>query len=354
MTENENFVTQMLQRLLPKRQNFSIDLGTFSTLIYEPDTGIVLNEPSVVAIKNSAQKDGVVAVGHEARQMLGRTPDNIKAIRPLANGVIADFSATEIMLTHFIEKVYRKSIFRMSPFIVICVPCGSTQVERRAIREAAYGAGAKKVLLIDEPMAAALGADMPVSDATASMVVDIGGGTTEVAIISLNGIVYSESVRVGGDHFDEAIIKYVRRNFGCAIGEATAEKVKRSIATAFPTHDVKEITISGRNVSEGIPRSITINCNEVLEAIQDPLATIISGIRSALEASPPELAADIFDRGMLLTGGGALLRNLDKLITEETSLSVTIAKDPLSCVAIGGGKVLESMSGLSEDVLAIE
>ena len=231
MTENENFVKRMLQRLVPKRQNFSIDLGTFSTLIYEPGTGIVLNEPSVVAIKNSAQKEGVVAVGHEARQMLGRTPDNIKAIRPLANGVIADFSATEVMLTHFIEKVYRKIVSECPHSCSLrsrFYTSGTT-----SHREAAYGAGAKKVLLIDEPMAAALGADMPVSDATASMVVDIGGGTTEVAIISLNGIVYSESVRVGGDHFDEAIIKYVRRNFGCAIGEATAEKVKRSIAQRF-------------------------------------------------------------------------------------------------------------------------
>ncbi|MGC6404676.1 MAG: rod shape-determining protein [Candidatus Comchoanobacterales bacterium] len=344
----------MTQYILPKRQRLSIDLGTFSTLVYEPNQGIVLNEPSVVAIKTIGQKQQVVAVGHDARNMLGRTPDNIQAIRPLANGVIADFRVTEIMLTHFIEMAYKKSWFRLAPFIVICVPCGSTQVERRAIREAAYGAGAKKVLLIDEPMAAALGADMPVSSATASMVVDIGGGTTEVAIISLNGIVYSESVRVGGDHFDEAIMKYVRRNFGCAIGESTAEKVKRSIATAFPSHEVKEMKISGRNVSEGIPRSFSINSNEVLEAIQDPLATIINGIRSALEVAPAELSSDIFERGMLLTGGGSLLRNIDKLITEETSLPVTIAKDPLSCVAVGGGKVLEMMEDIGEDILATE
>ncbi len=336
-------------------KKFSIDLGTFSTLIYQDDIGLVLNEPSVVAVKSAAgKKEYVTAVGHDARRMIGRTPDNIKAIRPLANGVIADFHITEVMLKHFIGMVYRKSWFSPAPEIVICVPCGSTQVERRAIREAAYSTGARRVFLIEEPMAAALGADLPVDSPSGSMVVDIGGGTTEVAIISLNGIVYAQSVRTGGDHFDDHIISYVRRNFGCMIGEPTAERVKCEIGSAFPSHDVKEMKISGRHAADGIPRSFSINSNEVLEALQEPLATIVSAIRTALEQAPPELSADIERNGMLLTGGGALLSHLDRLISEETGLPVYVAKEPLTCVARGGGKVLELMETFGDDFLSTE
>ncbi len=325
--------------------DLSIDLGTANTLIYVREQGIVLNEPSVVAIRGERGSSGqksVAAVGTEAKQMLGRTPGNIQAIRPMKDGVIADFYVTEKMLQHFIKQVHNSnSFFRPSPRVLVCVPVGATQVERRAIKESAMGAGAREVYLIEEPMAAAIGAGLPVSEATGSMVVDIGGGTTEVAIISLNGVVYSSSVRIGGDKFDDAIINYVRRNYGSLIGEATAERIKHTIGTAYPGDEVLEIEVRGRNLAEGVPRSFTLNSNEILEALQEPLSGIVSAVMVALEQSPPELASDISERGMVLTGGGALLRDLDRLLMQETGIPVVVAEDPLTCVARGGGKALE-------------
>ncbi|SDI40063.1 MULTISPECIES: rod shape-determining protein [Ferrimonas] len=335
--------------------DLSIDLGTANTLIYVKDQGIVLNEPSVVAIRQEGPNaKSVAAVGSAAKQMLGRTPGNIKAIRPMKDGVIADFMVCEKMLQHFIKQVHDSGIFRPSPRVLICVPCGSTQVERRAIRESALGAGAREVYLIDEPMAAAIGAGLPVSEATGSMVVDIGGGTTEVAIISLNGVVYSASARVGGDKFDEAIINYVRRNYGSLIGEATAERIKHEIGSAYPGEEVREIEVRGRNLAEGVPRSFTLNSNEILEALQEPLSGIVSAVMTALEQSPPELASDISERGMVLTGGGAMLRDLDHLLQEETGIPVVIADEPLTCVALGGGKALEMIDVHGGDIFAEE
>jgi rod shape-determining protein MreB len=279
--------------------------------------------------------------------MLGRTPGNITAIRPMKDGVIADFTVTEQMLKHFIRKVHSNRLFKPSPRIIICVPCGSTQVERRAIRESAIGAGASRVYLIEEPMAAAIGADLPVGEATGSMVVDVGGGTTEVGVIALGGLVYKGSVRVGGDKFDEAIINYIRRNYGMLIGETTAEQIKKEIGSAFPGSEVREKEVKGRNLAEGIPRSFTISSNEILEALTDPLNSIVSAVKSALEQTPPELAADIAEKGMVLTGGGALLRDIDRLLMEETGLPVVIAEDPLTCVVRGSGKALEKMERLA-------
>ena len=332
----------------------SIDLGTANTLIYVGGKGIVLDEPSVVAVRQdrATAQQHITAVGIEAKRMLGRTPGNISATRPLKDGVIADFQVTEKMLQHFIAKVHGTRFLRPSPRVLICVPCGSTQVERRAIRESALGAGAREVYLIDEPMAAAMGAGLPVEEATGSMVVDIGGGTTEVAIISLNGVVYAESVRIGGDRFDEAIINYVRRNYGSLIGETTAERIKQDIGTAFPGNDVREMEVRGRNLAEGVPRSFTLNSNEILEALQEPLSGIVGAVRAALEQAPPELAADIAERGMVLTGGGALLRDLDRLLMEETGLPVVVADDPLTCVARGGGRALDMMKEVGCDFLA--
>lgn len=334
--------------------DISIDLGTANTLIYVRGQGIVLDEPSVVALKkdNFSSQSRVVAVGVEAKRMLGKTPGNIIAMRPLKDGVIADFHVTEKMLQHFINKVHENKYFRPSPRVIICVPCGSTQVERRAIKESAFGAGAREVYLIDEPMAAAMGAGLPVEEASGSMVVDIGGGTTEVAIISLSGIVYAESVRIGGDRFDEAIINYVRRNYGILIGETTAERIKQDIGTAFPSSEIKEIEVRGRNLAEGVPRSFTLNSNEILEALQEPLSGIVGAVRNALEQAPPELAADIGERGMVLTGGGALLKNLDRLLTEETGLPVLVDDEPLTCVARGGGRALELMKVVGTEFLA--
>lgn len=337
--------------------DLSIDLGTANTLIYVKDQGIVLNEPSVVAIRHERGVGGpksVAAVGTEAKQMLGRTPGNIKAIRPMKDGVIADFYVTEKMLQYFIKQVHNNNFFRPSPRVLVCVPCGATQVEQRAIKESALGAGAREVFLIEEPMAAAIGAGLPVSEATGSMVVDIGGGTTEVAVISLNGIVYSSSVRIGGDRFDEAIINYVRRNFGSLIGEATAERIKQEIGYAYPSSDIKEMEVRGRNLAEGVPRSFTLNSNEILEALQEPLSGIVSAVLVALEKSPPELASDISERGMVLTGGGALLKDLDRLLMEETGIPVIIADDPLTCVARGGGKALEMIDVHGGDVFSYE
>ena len=336
--------------------DLSIDLGTANTLIYIPGQGIVLNEPSVVAIKEDKVRGSktIAAVGAEAKLMLGRTPGNITAIRPLKDGVIADFAVTERMLRFFIEKVHKSKFFRPSPRILICVPFGSTQVERRAIRESAFSAGAREVHLIDEPMSAAIGAGLPVAEACGSMVLDIGGGTSEVAIISLNGIVYANSVRIGGDRFDEAIINYVRRNYGTLIGEATAEKIKLEIGTAYPGSKVMEIEVTGRNLAEGIPRNFTLNSNEILEALQEPLSGIVSAVKAALEQTPPELGADVACRGIYLTGGGALLTDLDRLIAEETGLPVYIAKDPLTCVARGGGMVLEMLDKKGAAMFSLE
>lgn len=326
--------------------DIAIDLGTANTLIYMQGKGIVLDEPSVVAIQQEGGPSGkktILAVGVEAKKMLGRTPGSINAIRPMKDGVIADFTITEQMLKHFIKKVNPSRLFSSPPRIVICVPCGSTQVERRAIRESALGAGANKVALIEEPMAAAIGAGLPVEEATGSMVVDIGGGTTEVGVISLGGLVYASSVRVGGDKFDEAIINYIRRNYGMLIGETTAEEIKKRIGSAFPGAEVREMEVKGRNLAEGIPRSFTISSNEILEALTEPLNQIVSAVKQVLEQTPPELGADIAEKGMVLTGGGALLRDLDRLLMEETGLPVIVAEDPLTCVVRGSGKALEKI-----------
>jgi rod shape-determining protein MreB len=330
--------------------DLAIDLGTANTLIYVRDRGIVLNEPSVVSIRTDPQGSGkktVQAVGLEAKLMLGRTPGNLQAIRPMKDGVIADFTVTEQMLKYFIKKVHDTRMFRPSPRIIICVPCGSTQVERRAIRESAIGAGARQVFLIEEPMAAAIGAGMPVAEATGSMVVDIGGGTTEVGVISLGGVVYANSVRVGGDRMDDAIINYIRRNYGMLIGEATAEKIKKQMGSAFPGAEVQEMEIKGRSLAEGVPRSFNVSSNEVLEALTEPLNAIVSAVKQALEQTPPELGSDIAEKGMVLTGGGALLRDLDRLLMEETGLPVIVADDPLTCVVRGSGMALENMDKLS-------
>ncbi len=338
----------MLQRIRGLFSNdLSIDLGTANTLIFIPNQGIVLDEPSVVAIREDKIKGTkkIAAVGKQAKKMLGRTPNNIVAIRPLKDGVIANFTMTEQMLQTFIKRVHQDQFipFNPSPRVLICVPCGSTQVERRAIMESAAAAGARKVYLIEEPMAAAVGAGLPVHQATGSMVVDIGGGTSEVAIVSLNGIVYSASVRIGGDRFDEAILNYVRRNYGMLIGETTAELIKYEIGSGYPSSEVKEVEVKGRSISEGVPKAFSLNSNEVLEALQEPLTGIIDAIKNALEQTPPELSADIANTGIMLTGGGALLQDLDRLIAEETGIPVHIAEDPLTCVARGGGDILEQM-----------
>jgi len=347
----------MLKRLMGYfSHDLSIDLGTANTLIYLAGQGIVLDEPSVVAIREEPGRGGkiVEAVGQQAKNMLGRTPGNITAIRPLKDGVIADFTVTEKMLQHFIRKALPGRYFRPSPRVIVCVPYGSTQVERRAIRESAEGAGARKVWLVEEPMAAAVGAGMPVHEARGSMVLDIGGGTSEVAVISLNGIVYAASARIGGDKFDEAIINYVRRNYGILIGESTAERIKKEIGSAFPGDEVKEISVKGRNLSEGVPRSFSLNSNEILEALQEPLQGIVQAVKQALEQTPPELGADVAERGIVLTGGGALLRHIDKLLMEETGLPVVVADEPLTCVARGGGRILELLDEVPPSTLGLE
>lgn len=331
--------------------DLSIDLGTANTLVYASGKGIVLNEPSVVALRseNGKTTKTVVAVGTDAKAMLGRTPGSIEAIRPLRDGVIADFIVTEAMLQAFIKKAHGSRYFRPAPRILVCVPFGSTQVERRAIRESAEGAGARKVFLIEEPMAAAIGAGLPVHEARGSMVVDIGGGTSEIAVISLNGIVYGNSVKIGGDTFDESIINFIRRNYGILIGEATAERIKHEIGSAYPGDSVSEISVKGRNLSEGVPRTFTLNSNEILESLQEPLQSIANSLKSALEQTPPELGSDIAERGIVLTGGGALLTNIDKLLAEETGLPVLLADNPLTCVARGGGRIIEILDKQGAD-----
>ena len=326
--------------------DLAIDLGTANTLIYAKDRGVLLNEPSVVAIRHAAGPGGkknLMAVGHEAKSMLGRVPDYIEAIRPMKDGVIADFTITELMLKHFIRKVHPSRWLRPSPRIIICVPCGSTQVERRAIRESALGAGASQVYLIEEPMAAAIGAGLPVAEACGSMVVDIGGGTTEVAIISLGGMVYKGSVRIGGDKFDEAIVNYIRRNYGMLVGDQTAETLKKEIGIAYPDSQLKEMNITGRNLSLGIPQSFMVSSSEILEALSEPLNGLVMAIKIALENTPPELSSDIAERGIMLTGGGAMLKHLDKLIAQETGLPVLRAEEPLTCVVRGCGMALEHL-----------
>jgi len=334
-------------------QDMAIDLGTANTLVVVKGRGVVLNEPSVVAIIEEKGKKSVLAVGDEAKTMLGRTPGNISAVRPLKDGVIADFVVTEEMIKHFIRKVHKKNAFA-NPRILVCVPTGSTPVERKAIQDSALAAGARKVQLIEEPIAAAIGAGLPISEATGSMVVDIGGGTTEIAILALNGVVYAHSLKVGGDKLDESIISYVRRNQGVLLGDATAEKVKHNIGTASPDSDVIDMEVRGRNLAEGIPITFTMNSKQAYDAMLEPLSAIIQAIRTALEASPPELSADISERGIVLTGGGAMLRDLDVLISSQTGLPVIVAEDPLTCVAKGGGSALEIMDKYDIDLLSTE
>ncbi len=327
--------------------DMAIDLGTANTLVYVKGKGVVLNEPSVVALVDNKGRKQVLAVGEEAKQMLGRTPGNIQAIRPLRDGVIADFEVAEEMIKYFIRRVHNRRTFA-SPMVIIAVPSGSTAVERRAIQESAESAGARRVFLMEEPMAAAIGAGLPVTEPTGSMVVDIGGGTTEVAVLSLGGIVYAKSVRVGGDKMDEAIIAYIRRNHNLLIGEATAERIKEEIGSACPPDDGdgRILEIKGRDLINGVPKELIISERQIAESLAEPVAAIIDAVKVALEHSAPELAADIVDRGIVLTGGGALLSNIDHVLRHATGLPVTIADDPLSCVALGTGRVLEEMKKL--------
>jgi len=328
--------------------DMAIDLGTANTLVYVKGRGIVLNEPSVVAtITTRGGKKSVRAVGNDAKMMLGRTPGNIEAIRPMRDGVIADFEVAEEMIKHFIRKVHNRRSFA-NPMIIVCVPSGSTAVERRAIQESALSAGARRVFLIEEPMAAAIGAGLPVSEPTGSMVVDIGGGTTEVAVLSLGGIVYSRSVRVGGDKMDEAIINYIRRYHNLLIGESTAERIKKEIGSACPPEDGegRMTEIKGRDLMNGVPKEIVITERQVAESLAEPVSAILEAVKVALENTAPELAADIVDKGIVLTGGGALLRNLDLVLRHATGLPVSVAEDPLSCVALGTGRALEELRTL--------
>ena len=332
-------------------RDLAIDLGTANTLIFARDQGIVLNEPSVVAIRTDGSRSSIAAVGHSAKRMLGRTPGNISAIRPLRDGVIADFLVAEKMLQYFIRKVHENSWIRPSPRVLVCVPCKATEVERRAIRESALSAGAREVRLIQEPMAAAIGAGLPVHEAVGNMVVDIGGGTTEIAVISLNSVVYSDTVRIGGDRLDDAIVAYVRREHGSVIGNATAERIKIEVGAACTQQDVLEISVRGRNLAEGVPSAVTLTSTGVQGALREPLALILQHVRNALERTPPELAGDIGDTGFVLTGGGALLRDMDTLLSEETGLPVVVAEDPLTCVARGGGRALELMDEWQAELL---
>ena len=338
----------MFSRLLGLMSaDMAIDLGTANTLVYVKSRGIVLDEPSVVAIVNDRGKKKVLAIGDEAKQMLGRTPGNIEAIRPLREGVIADFEIAEEMIKHFIRKVHNRRSFA-SPQVIICVPSGSTAVERRAIQESAESAGARRVFLIEEPMAAAIGAGLPVTEPTGSMVVDIGGGTTEVAVLSLGGIVYSRSVRVGGDKMDEAIIGYIRRNHNLLVGEGSAERIKKQCGLACPPEDGdgEVMVIKGRDLMNGVPKELIINQRQIAESLAEPVGAIIEAVKVALEQTPPELAADIVDKGIVLTGGGALLGNLDVVLRSATGLPVSIADEPLSCVVLGTGRCLEEMKTL--------
>ncbi|WP_025286912.1 rod shape-determining protein [Granulibacter bethesdensis] len=339
----------MFSRLLGVMSaDMAIDLGTANTLVYVKGRGIVLAEPSVVAIADSRGRKQVLAVGEEAKNMLGRTPGNIQAIRPLRDGVIADFEVAEEMIKHFIRKVHSRSRFA-SPLIIVCVPSGSTAVERRAIQESAESAGARRVLLIEEPMAAAIGAGLPVTEPSGSMIVDIGGGTTEVAVISLGGIVYARSVRVGGDKMDEAIINYIRRNHNLLIGESSAERIKMDIGAASVPWDDDDgpwRQVKGRDLMNGVPREVVVSQRQIAESLIEPVTAIVEAVKVALENTPPELAADIVDKGIMLTGGGALLNRLDQVLRDATGLPVAVAEDPLQCVALGTGRALEEMKRL--------
>ena len=343
----------MFRRLLGfLSTDMAIDLGTANTLVYVHGRGIVLNEPSVVAVANSGGKPVVLAVGEAAKQMLGKTPVHIKAVRPLRDGVIADFEVAEEMIKYFIKKVHNRGLF-IAPKIVICVPYGATAVERRAIRESAEGAGARDVFLIDEPMAAAIGAGLPINAPIGSIVVDIGGGTTEVAVISLGGIVYACSIRVGGDKMDEDITSYIRKTFNLLIGEATAERIKKEIGSAICTQGSKDIkmVIKGRSLIDGNPRDVEITQKHVAEALIDSVAAIANGVREVLEKTPPELVADIIDNGITLTGGGAMLANLESVISHVTGVNVKVAENPLHCVVLGSGKSVEETSKMSSNIL---
>ncbi|MGD8290929.1 MAG: rod shape-determining protein [Desulfobacterales bacterium] len=333
--------------------DLAIDLGTANTLVYVKGKGIVLSEPSVVAVSTGNRyKNRVLAVGLEAKNMLGKTPGNILAIRPMRDGVIADFEVTEAMLRHFIHKVHNRRTF-VRPRIIVAVPSGITQVEKRAVRESAESAGAREVFLIEEPMAAAIGAGLPITEPTCNMVVDIGGGTTEVAVISLKGIVYSRSVRVAGDKMDSAIIQYIKRKYNLLIGERTAEVIKTSIGNAYPDpQNLETIEVKGRDLASGIPKILSIDSEEIRIAISEQIDAIVETVKIALEQTPPELSADIVDRGIILTGGGALLKSLDRLLREETSLPITVTEDPLSTVALGSGKALDNLEMLREVVIS--
>jgi len=323
--------------------DLAIDLGTANTLVFARDRGIIINEPSVVAThRNSRGQKRVLAVGKEAKEMLGRTPGSIEAIRPLRDGVISDFEITQSMLKYFIQKASERRSF-IRPRIVICIPFGITQVEKRAVKESAQLAGAREVYLIEEPMAAAIGAGLPIREPSGSMIVDIGGGTTEVAVISLGGIVYSRSVRVAGDKFDEAIVQYIKRKYSLLIGERTAEQIKLSIGCAYPFEEEKSYEVKGRDLISGAPKTIEVTSEEIRDALMEPVSAVVDAINTALERTPPELAADIVDNGIILAGGGSLLANLDILIREKTGLPVALAEDPLTCVVRGSGKVLEDM-----------
>ena len=329
--------------------DLAIDLGTANTLVFAKGKGIVVSEPSVVAVvKDGRGPDKVRAVGEEAKKMLGRTPGNIVAIRPMKDGVIADFDVTEAMLRHFIERVHNRSSALVRPRIVVAVPSGITSVEQRAVREAALSAGASDVFLIEEPMAAAIGAGLPVTEPSGNMIVDIGGGTTEVAVISLSGVVYSNSARVGGDKMDESIINYVKRKYNLLIGERTAELIKMSIGTAYPTAEIHTMEVKGRDLVAGVPKTLEIKSDEVLEALQEPITAVVESVRVALERTPPELAADIVDKGIVMVGGGALLSNLDVLLREATGLPVMLAEDPLTAVALGTGQTLDELKLLGQ------
>ncbi|MFH1261940.1 MAG: rod shape-determining protein [Pseudomonadota bacterium] len=328
--------------------DLAIDLGTANIVVYQRGRGVIINEPSVVAILNDGSGDRrVIAVGHEAKEMIGKTPDHITAIRPIKDGVIADFSTTEAMLKYFIAKAHnRKTLVR--PRIIICIPSGVTEVERRAVEESALSAGAREVFLVEEPVAAAVGADMPIMDPSGNMVVDAGGGTTEVAVISLGGIVISKSVRVAGDKMDEAIVNYIKKKYSLLIGEKTAEQIKITVGEAYPSETPMSMDIKGRDLVRGVPRTIKVTSPEIREALQEPIRAIVDAVKITLEKTPPELASDIYDRGIVLTGGCALLRNLDQLIAKETGLPVQRAEDPLLCVVLGSGKILENFDTLSK------
>ena len=331
--------------------DLAIDLGTANTLVYVKGIGIVTNEPSVVAVQRDARGGKkILAVGKEAKEMLGRTPGSIVAIRPMKDGVIADFEITEAMLRYFIERAHNRRTM-VKPRIIICVPYGITEVEKRAVKESAESAGAREVYLIEEPMAAAIGAGLPITEPSGSMIVDIGGGTTEVAVISLAGIVFSKSVRVGGDKMDEAIVNYLKRKYNLLIGERTAEHIKISIGTAYPDENIQTMFVKGRDMVAGIPKTIEVNSEEIREAISEPVNTIVEAVRVTLEKTPPELAADIVDKGIVLAGGGALIRNLDILLREETGLPIMIADDPLCAVVLGSGKALDQIDILSSVTL---